>query len=65
MFKIFDENNDGKLDLNEFCNSVHFLNITKNFVEVDCLEIREAFKAFDSNNDGKISLQEYIDGNNF
>jgi Ca2+-binding EF-hand superfamily protein len=57
MFNIFDENKDHKLSLEEFCNSVHFLNITKNFIEVDCLEVREAFKAFDTNNDGKISLQ--------
>ena len=57
MFKIFDENHDGKLSLDEFCNSVHFFNISKNMVEVDCLEMREAFKSYDTNDDGKISLQ--------
>ena len=57
MFKIFDENKDGKLSFEEFVNSMHFLNITKNFIEVDCLEIREAFISFDANKDGKISLQ--------
>ncbi len=57
MFNIFDENKDHKLSLDEFCNSVHFLNITKNFIEVDCLEMREAFNAFDANQDGKISVQ--------
>lgn len=56
MFKIFDENHDNKLDVNEFCNSVHFFNLSRNYQEVDCLEIREAFKAFDTNNDGKITL---------
>lgn len=57
MFNIFDENKDKKLSLEEFCNSVHFLNITDNFSEVDCLEMRTAFLKFDTNNDGKISLQ--------
>lgn len=57
MFKIFDANNDKKISLEEYCNSVHFLNITKNFSEVDCLEMKDAFNKFDINMDGKISLQ--------
>ena len=57
MFKIFDENKDNKISLEEYCNSVHFLNITKNFSEVDCIELKDAFEMFDTNKDGKISLR--------
>ncbi len=56
MFRIFDENKDNKISLDEYCNSVHFLNITKNFSVVDCLELRDAFESFDLDKDGKITL---------
>ena len=61
MFRIFDTNKDGALELDEFMESMKFLGITKDFVEMDCLEIRDAFLVFDKNNDGKITLQ----GNTF
>ena len=57
MFKIFDTNKDGSLSFDEFLHSMNFLGISKNFVELDCLEIRDAFKLFDENGDGKITLQ--------
>ena len=62
MFRIFDTNKDGSLELDEFIESMKFLGITKELVELDCLEIRDAFKLFDLNNDGKITLQEYLEG---
>ncbi len=57
MFKIFDQNKDGKLSFNEFCHSTHFFGLTNNFIELDSLEIKEKFKSFDANCDGKITLQ--------
>ena len=57
MFKIFDTNKDGALSFDEFLHSMNFLGISKHFVELDCLEIRDAFKMFDENGDGKITLE--------
>lgn len=57
MFRIFDTNKDGGLELDEFVESMKFLGITKDFVELDNLEIRDAFLTFDLNNDGKITAE--------
>ncbi len=60
MFRIFDVNKDGALELNEFIESMKFLGISRDCVELDVMEIRDAFLAYDVNKDGKITLQ----GNN-
>ena len=33
-----------------------YLGLNKHFIEVDLLEIRDAFRSFDTNFDGKITL---------
>lgn len=57
MFRIFDVNKDGALELDEFIESLKFCGISKEIVELNVLEIRDAFNVFDANGDGKITLQ--------
>ncbi len=57
MFRLFDTNKDGALELSEFIESTKFLGITKDCVELDVMEVREAFLSYDVNKDGKITLQ--------
>merc|ERR1712179_259262 len=53
IFKVFDQDNNGKIEFSEFAIVYHTLK-TKSGTE----KIKEFFKVFDGNNDGYISREE-------
>ena len=60
VFKDFDQDGDGKLDIREFFRAFRALGLERRTGEKMALD-EAMFKSFDTNGDGVVTLQEFQD----